>query len=126
MSQTTLRERLEAHAAACRAALDSETARPELPAELRDLRGADLRGANLAGANITGTYLCGVPGVKTLGALHYAAYRIGPQLAYGCECWPIVEWPVAEARARHPEALDAAHAEVAALVARLQGEVVRP
>ena len=53
------RESLEAHAIACRAALSRGEPRPELPENLRDLRGADLRGANLAGADLAGANLRG-------------------------------------------------------------------
>ena len=63
----TIRERLEGHAAECRAAMARGEARPALPEDLRylsgadlgvaDLRGADLRGANLSGADLGGADL---------------------------------------------------------------------
>jgi len=48
----TPKQRLEAHAAACRAAIAAGKARPTLPADCADLAGADLAGAYLADANL--------------------------------------------------------------------------
>jgi len=58
----SVRGRLEAHALACREALDRDEARPPLPGDLTDLRYTDLadaslRGVNLAGANLSGANL---------------------------------------------------------------------
>ncbi len=48
-----MREKLEAHAKACREALDRGELRPPLPEGLYDLRGADLTRADLTGADLT-------------------------------------------------------------------------
>ncbi|MDP2623812.1 MAG: pentapeptide repeat-containing protein [Actinomycetota bacterium] len=45
-----MKQKLEAHAAACRTTLAAGEPRPALPAELQDLRRANLEGANLRGA----------------------------------------------------------------------------
>ena len=78
MTSTDLRAALEAHAKACRDAMDALRTRPELPQELRanladadlasanlaraNLAGADLAGANLARANLADAYLAGAKG----------------------------------------------------------------
>ena len=70
MTSTDLRAALEAHAKACRDAMDALRTRPELPQELRaNLAGANLADAyladayladaNLARANLAGAYLAG-------------------------------------------------------------------
>ena len=59
-----LRRRLEEHARQCREALSRYDSRPELPADLRDLRSASLDLARLDGARLDGASLDGASLVR--------------------------------------------------------------
>ena len=89
-------------------------------ADLRDanLCGANLMRADLRGANLRKADLRGAEDATQIEAACYPCWRIGTYIAYGCECWPLVGWPLDEAEQRHPGETEA-HAEVRSIVTRL-------
>jgi len=104
----TPRQAAEAHAAACRAALDAGEPRPAYTGpSLRgadlygaDLRGADLRGADLYGATIAEGTIAG-HATGTAGGYRWHALALadgGCILQYGCDRATLAEW-----RTRSPE-----------------------